>query len=121
MIKIAVSGASGRMGQTIIEAIGLSDQAILGVAIDYGDSLDDFIDSFDVLIDFTRPEATIGYLNSCNIWVRGCWPYLKIGMLQEVQCWDNAVLASPDPSILCYCNILSFHSLEHLHIGVLGY
>lgn len=66
MIKIAVSGASGRMGQTIIEAIGLSDQAILGVAIDYGDSLDDFIDSFDVLIDFTRPEATIGYLNSCK-------------------------------------------------------
>jgi len=66
MIKIAVSGASGRMGQTIIEAISLSDQAEVGATIDYGDNLDDFIDSFDVLIDFTRPEATIQYLSSCE-------------------------------------------------------
>jgi len=65
MIKIAVAGASGRMGQTIIEAISLSNKIALGVTIDQGDSLDDFIDKFDVLIDFTRPEASIKYLDVC--------------------------------------------------------
>lgn len=66
MIKIAVSGASGRMGQTIIEAINLSTKVELGLSLDKGDSLVDSVDKFDVLIDFTRPDATIEYLDVCR-------------------------------------------------------
>ena len=59
MIRIAVVGASGRMGQTIIESINQSDKVTLGVTLDKGDDLSDMIDRFDVVIDFTRPEATL--------------------------------------------------------------
>jgi len=66
MIRIAVVGASGRMGQTIIEAIDQSDKVSLGVTLDKGDDLNAVLDQFDVLIDFTRPEATLEYLNACQ-------------------------------------------------------
>ncbi len=66
MIKIAVVGASGRMGQTIIEAIEQNDKVSLGVALDKGDDLNTVLDQFDVLIDFTRPEATLEYLAICE-------------------------------------------------------
>ena len=66
MIRIAVVGASGRMGQTIIEAIDQSDKVSLGVTLDKGDDLNAVIDQFDALIDFTRPEATLEYLNACQ-------------------------------------------------------
>ncbi len=67
MIRIAVVGASGRMGQTIIEAISQNDKVSLGAAIDKGDDLNLVLDQFDVLIDFTRPEATLDYLNTCVV------------------------------------------------------
>ena len=66
MIKIAVVGASGRMGQTIIESIGQNDKTSLGVSLDKGDDLNAVLDQFDVLIDFTRPEATLEYLAICE-------------------------------------------------------
>jgi len=66
MIRIAVVGASGRMGQTIIESINQSDKVTLGVTLDKGDDLSDMIDRFDVVIDFTRPEATLQYLEVCK-------------------------------------------------------
>ena len=66
MIKIAVVGASGRMGQTIIESINQSDKATLGVSLDKGDDLNLALSQFDVLIDFTRPEATLEYLEICR-------------------------------------------------------
>lgn len=65
MMRIAVVGASGRMGQTIIEAISQNDKASLGVTLDKGDNLNAVLDQFDVLIDFTRPEATLDYLAAC--------------------------------------------------------
>lgn len=65
MTKIAVVGASGRMGQTIIEAINQNDKVALGVALDKGDDLSTMVDQFDVVIDFTRPEATLEYLAVC--------------------------------------------------------
>ncbi|MDC1165431.1 4-hydroxy-tetrahydrodipicolinate reductase [Candidatus Thioglobus sp.] len=65
MIKIAVAGASGRMGQSIIQSIEQSDKTILGVTLDKGDDLNSVIDQFDVLVDFTRPEATLDYLAVC--------------------------------------------------------
>jgi 4-hydroxy-tetrahydrodipicolinate reductase len=65
MTRVAVVGASGRMGQTIIEAINQNDRVNLGAALDKGDDLNAALDQFDVLIDFTRPEATLEYLNTC--------------------------------------------------------
>ncbi|CAC9460835.1 4-hydroxy-tetrahydrodipicolinate reductase [bacterium endosymbiont of Bathymodiolus sp. 5 South] len=65
MIKIAVTGASGRMGQTLIEAIEQTDGVVLGVKLDKGDDLSAVLDQFEVLIDFTRPEATLDYLAIC--------------------------------------------------------
>jgi 4-hydroxy-tetrahydrodipicolinate reductase len=65
MIKIAVAGASGRMGQSIIQSIEQSDKTTLGVTLDKGDNLNSLIDQFDVLVDFTRPEATLDYLAVC--------------------------------------------------------
>jgi len=66
MIRIAVVGASGRMGQTIIEAISQNDKVSLGATLDKGDDLSAALDQFDVLIDFTRPEATLEYLTICQ-------------------------------------------------------
>jgi 4-hydroxy-tetrahydrodipicolinate reductase len=65
MIKIAVTGASGRMGQTLIEVIEQTDGVVLGVKLDKGDDLSAVLDQFEVLIDFTRPEATLDYLANC--------------------------------------------------------
>ncbi|WP_428087640.1 4-hydroxy-tetrahydrodipicolinate reductase [Candidatus Thioglobus sp.] len=65
MIKIAVVGASGRMGQSIIEAIEYSEKVSLGATLDKEDDLSAVIDQFDVVIDFTRPEATLNYLAIC--------------------------------------------------------
>lgn len=66
MIKIAVVGASGRMGQTIIESINQNDRVSLGATLDKGDELMSVADQFDVVIDFTRPEATLEYLKACQ-------------------------------------------------------
>ncbi|CAC9529551.1 4-hydroxy-tetrahydrodipicolinate reductase (EC 1.17.1.8) [uncultured Gammaproteobacteria bacterium] len=66
MIKIAVVGSAGRMGQTIIESINQNDKVSLGIALDKGDDLNAVLDQFDVLIDFTRPEATLDYLKICQ-------------------------------------------------------
>ena len=66
MTRIAVVGASGRMGQTIIEAISQNDKVSLGATLDKGDDLIAALDQFDVLIDFTRPEATLEYLAICQ-------------------------------------------------------
>ncbi len=87
MINIAITGASGRMGRALVQAViqgeglrlaGASERpggsalgadagelagvGRLGVAIrDRLDGLD-----FDVLIDFTRPEASLGHLEFCR-------------------------------------------------------
>ena len=89
MIRIAVTGASGRMGRVIIEAIHEAEGVCLGAAIvrtgstlvgsDAGemagvgllgiqitDDLECEADQFDVLIDFTLPDATVAHLDICR-------------------------------------------------------
>lgn len=89
MIRIAVVGASGRMGLCLIKATALADTAELSVAVsrpgsltigkDAGElagisplavhvteDLSSILDRFDVLIDFTRPEASLEYLEVCR-------------------------------------------------------
>lgn len=83
--KIAIAGASGRMGRALLQSISTNPEVALAAAIvkpdstligaDAGelcgagktgikiaDQLEPFMDQFDVLIDFTTPENTL--LNS---------------------------------------------------------
>lgn len=66
MIKIAVAGSNGRMGQALIQAINQTDKVSLGVVFDKGDDLNLVLNEFEVLIDFTRPQATLDYLKVCQ-------------------------------------------------------
>ncbi|PHM37225.1 4-hydroxy-tetrahydrodipicolinate reductase [Xenorhabdus innexi] len=88
-IRIAIVGASGRMGRNLIQAVQQSDGVTLGAALERSgssllgtdagelagigtngitihDDLNTVIDDFDVLIDFTRPEGTLAYLAVCH-------------------------------------------------------
>jgi 4-hydroxy-tetrahydrodipicolinate reductase len=85
-MKLAIAGASGRMGRMLIEAALSEPDATIGAALDRADSPDigrdcgEFlgratgarvtgdlgaIAGCDVLIDFTRPEATLAHLDAC--------------------------------------------------------
>jgi 4-hydroxy-tetrahydrodipicolinate reductase len=86
MMKIAVSGAAGRMGRTVIQAAAGAPDVEVTVALERPDSptigadagevagvgrLEVTIASevavpFDVLIDFSHPQATLAYLELCR-------------------------------------------------------
>ena len=89
MQRIAVMGAAGRMGKTLIEAVSQAEGAQLCAAIDRADSsligadagelaglgkigvtlvgdLAAVVDQFDVLIDFTHPSVTLQNLEVCR-------------------------------------------------------
>ena len=78
MIRIAITGAAGRMGRTVAEAVRDADDLTLGAALEHPDSnaIGDVIDGvgiarelvadvFDVLVDFSVPAATLGVLEAC--------------------------------------------------------
>ncbi len=88
-MRVAIVGASGRMGLTLIQAVTQAPALTLTVAIDrpdspvmgkdagdiagvgtagvkVTDSLAAVSDQFDVLIDFTRPDVSIDYLEHCR-------------------------------------------------------
>ncbi len=85
-LKIAIAGASGRMGRMLIEAVQEADDAILAGALDIpGPNVGQDATAFagkpcgvaiesdlakglanaDFLIDFTRPEGTLKHLEYC--------------------------------------------------------
>ena len=66
MTKIAINGSKGKMGQALIEAINSSSQSDFGAGFDKGDNLIDLISNFEVLIDFSRPEASLNALAVCK-------------------------------------------------------
>jgi len=89
MMRLALVGVSGRMGLNLIKAAALSEQVEFTAAISrpespsvgkdagelagisaqgiaVGDDLAAALDQFDVLIDFTRPEASMNYLETCR-------------------------------------------------------
>jgi 4-hydroxy-tetrahydrodipicolinate reductase len=89
MQRIAVMGAAGRMGKTLIEAVQQAEGASLGAAIDRPDSslvgadagelaalgkigvslsgdLRTALEQFDVLVDFTHPSVTLKNLEICR-------------------------------------------------------
>jgi 4-hydroxy-tetrahydrodipicolinate reductase len=87
-VRVAVAGASGRMGQALIDAVLGADDMTLSGALDLADSasigvdagerfgrrtgilVDDDVDAVvaaaDVLIDFTRPAGTLAHLRACE-------------------------------------------------------
>ena len=89
MIRVAVVGAAGRMGKTLIEAVNNHQSLALGAATeregstllgtDAGElagvgklgitvcaNLAEVVDDFDVVIDFTAPAATLHHLDVCE-------------------------------------------------------
>ena len=87
-VKVAIAGASGRMGRMLIEAVTKAEDCMLGGALDMPASLGIGLDASgflgtasgvtitsDVahalkgchaLIDFTRPEGTMAHLAQCR-------------------------------------------------------
>ena len=89
MTRIAITGAAGRMGRSLIEACHNTDGLEVSVALEHPESsllgsdagdlagvgklgievgadIGAVIDDFDVLIDFTRPEPTLINLEACR-------------------------------------------------------
>ena len=89
MTRIAITGAAGRMGRSLIEACQQTDGLEVSVALEHPEStllgsdagdlagigklgvivgadLAAVSDAFDVLIDFTRPEPTLANLEICR-------------------------------------------------------
>jgi 4-hydroxy-tetrahydrodipicolinate reductase len=66
MTKIAINGSNGRMGQALIEAVKLNPNVLQGSILNRGDDIERVLKDFDVLIDFTRPEATLDALSVCQ-------------------------------------------------------
>ncbi len=89
MIKIAIAGALGRMGQHLIKALSNEPKTLLAAAterlgssligLDVGelsgigkvevilcDDLAKVVDDFDLLIDFSSPSATLAHLALCK-------------------------------------------------------
>lgn len=89
MTRIAITGAAGRMGRSLIRAAHQADGLEVTVALEHPDSsllgsdagelagigrlgvavgadIHAALDDFDVLIDFTRPEPTLANLDACR-------------------------------------------------------
>lgn len=88
MVKVAITGAAGRMGRSLIKACHDAEGVLVGAAlerngsqligVDAGelggvgkldvhvtDSLSQVINDFDVLIDFTHPDAAMEHAKIC--------------------------------------------------------
>jgi 4-hydroxy-tetrahydrodipicolinate reductase len=67
MINVAVSGAAGRMGQTVCDAVeGAEDMALVGRADPLLDT--DLLDVFgdaDVVVDFSTPDTALANARHC--------------------------------------------------------
>ncbi|MGD2119786.1 MAG: 4-hydroxy-tetrahydrodipicolinate reductase [Chromatiales bacterium] len=133
MTRVAVVGAAGRMGQTLIQAIHATDNVTLTAATERADSsligadageiagigkngviltptLDEVTGLFDVVIDFTGPEATMRHLDCCQ----GAGKKMVIGTTGlsneqkqrlEAASQDIAIMFAPNMSVgvnLCF-------------------
>jgi len=86
--KVVIAGVTGRMGQALLEGVFADAELMLHGALDRHDSpqlgrdageqfgkvsgvlitsdIASTIEGADVLVDFTRPEASMGYLQACQ-------------------------------------------------------
>ncbi|HVK33834.1 MAG TPA: 4-hydroxy-tetrahydrodipicolinate reductase [Burkholderiaceae bacterium] len=65
-LRIAVAGASGRMGRMLIEAVNAAADCTLAGTLDIGCDIAAGLADAQVLIDFTRPEGTMAHLAVCR-------------------------------------------------------
>ena len=67
MINVAVSGAAGRMGETVCRAVeGADDMALVGRADPkLGVALEDVLGDADVVVDFTEPGTAVHNARLC--------------------------------------------------------
>jgi len=71
MIRVAVAGAAGRMGETVCAAVeGAEDMQLVGradpqLAISLADVLADKNAAVEVVVDFTQPETALGNALAC--------------------------------------------------------
>ena len=87
-IKIAIAGSGGRMGRALLEAVAAADDLKLHAALEHAQSallgrdagelfgpacgvnisadVEVALQGADVLIDFTRPEATLNHIEICR-------------------------------------------------------
>ncbi len=67
MIRVAVSGAAGRMGQAVCEAVeAAGDMELAGKADPaLGVELSDLLDGADVVVDFTIPDTALANVEAC--------------------------------------------------------
>ena len=66
MTKIAITGSNGRMGRALIRAVKINSNVSQGPMLNRGDDINLVLQDFDVLVDFTRPEATLNALSICQ-------------------------------------------------------
>ena len=88
VLKVVIAGVSGRMGYALLESVFADNELVLHGALDRPDSsqigcdagglfgkmtgikishdIDAALKGADVLVDFTRPEATMLYLEACQ-------------------------------------------------------
>nr|WP_158367618.1 4-hydroxy-tetrahydrodipicolinate reductase [Candidatus Hamiltonella defensa] len=87
-VRMAILGASGRMGLQLIQAVHQSEAATLvaalvrkksplinidagefagigSIKVVFSDDLEVISDAFDIMIDFTSPQATLSHLDFC--------------------------------------------------------
>lgn len=67
MIRVAVAGAAGRMGQTVCEAVeGAPDMELVGRADpSLGVELADVLGDADVVVEFTQPHTALANVQAC--------------------------------------------------------
>jgi 4-hydroxy-tetrahydrodipicolinate reductase len=67
VIRVAVSGAAGRMGQTVCEAVeGAEGMELAGKADPaLGVELSELLGDADVVVDFTIPDTALGNVRAC--------------------------------------------------------
>ena len=87
-LKIVIAGCSGRMGHALLECVFADADLVLHGALDRSgnpqlgrdaveqqgkisgvkvtDNIDDALKNADILVDFTRPEASLMYLAACQ-------------------------------------------------------
>ena len=124
--KIAIAGASGRMGQMLIEAVRADAECVLSGALDMASSpaigadagaysgqatgvlitsdVRQGLQSSQVLIDFTRPEGTMEHLKVCRelgvaavIGTTGFTEAQKLEIATIAQ--DIAIMMAPNMSV----------------------
>src|SRR6185503_9716662 len=65
VMKVVIAGSAGKMGRALAEAVGADKSLKLAGAFDIRDNAAKAIARGDVVIDFTRPDATLDNLSHC--------------------------------------------------------